>query len=186
MLLRASKAAALVAETSPLVQALINRGISAASARRLVSKSSDKTVEEKIALFDWLTSRKDVRVQKSPAGFLYRAITEDFPLPEDYQRVLHANEKARTSKVVQISRSAPKAKPSSPEVQSDRSALDRFWNSLSVDEQNRIEGELVKNASPFQREHYQEGRKERGPIFRIVRQSIIDEYVRKTLGQPST
>lgn len=175
---RAQKGISSTLESSPLVQSLIDRGLSAASARRLVAQTKAEKIEEKLALLDWLVSRKDTRVQKNKAGFLYRAITEDFPLPEDYRKSLQPQKTSTQSsppKNVSLIATAPQR----PEA--DRSGIDAYWNSLHSEEQQRIEIELVKNASPFQRQHYLDGQKERGPLFRVVRQSIIDEYVRKLL-----
>jgi hypothetical protein len=176
---RASKTTARLAESSPLVQALVERGISAPSARRIASQSASTKVEEKIALVDWLSVRRDPRVQKNPSGFLYRAITEDFPLPEDYRRTQQPK-KASPPKVVSLTRPAVPPKPSTEA--SDRSAIETFWKALPPEEQNRIEAELVLAATPFQKQHYQDGQKARGPLFQIVRQSIIDDYVRKMLS----
>ena len=175
---RASKATAALAESSPLVQALIDRGISAPSARRIASQTASAKVEEKIALVDWLSARNDSRVQKNRAGFLYRAITEDFPLPEDYRKT--QQQKQPQTKVVSINRRAVAPKP--PTEVSDRADIETFWNSLSAEERNRIEADLVLTATPFQKQHYQDGQKERGPLFQVVRQSIIDDYVRKMLS----
>jgi len=176
---RASKATAALVESSPLVQALIDRGISAPSARRIASQTGSTKVEEKIALVDWLSARNDPRVQKNRAGFLYRAITEDFPLPEDYRKT-QQQKKQPQAKVVSINRRPITPRP--PTELSDRSAIETFWNSLSAEERNRIEAELVLKATPFQKQHYQDGQKERGPLFQVVRQSIIDDYVRKLLA----
>lgn len=65
----------------------------------------------------------------------------------------------------------------------DGAAIESFWNSLPAEERNRIEAELVLTATPFQKQHYQDGQKERGPLFQVVRQSIIDDYVRKVLAK---
>ena len=46
----------------------------------------------------------------------------------------------------------------------------------------RIERELVKAAPQVLRNSYIEGRKERGLLFKTVRQAIIDPYVRKQLA----
>jgi len=178
---KAGKNTALHAEQSPIVKALVERGISAASARRIAAQTTSEKVEEKIALVDWLSGRKDSRVQKNPAGFLYRAITEDFSMPEDYQGVIRAKAKQASSKVVPISRQLP-AQSAPPKVSTDRSAIDAFWNSIPGDEQKRIESELALNAPLFLRQSYQEGQQERGPLFQVVRQSIIDGYVRQELG----
>lgn len=178
---RANQGTLSPSETSPLVKALTDRGLSAASARKLVTQTSSAKIEEKISLVDWLSKRNDVRVQKNPAGFLYRAITEDFPLPEDFRKATQPK-KSAPAKIVPLVR---KADPKAAAEPSDRSAIDAYWKSLPVEEQDRIERELVKNATPFQRQHYQDGLKERGAIFRVVRQSIIDDYVKKILSKPA-
>ncbi len=183
VLTRASASEAKHLDDSPLVQALIDRGLSDASAARLVAQSSSQKVEEKIALFDWLVAKGDARVQKSRAGFLYRAITEDFPLPEDYQKARGAT--ARTTQRAPIPiRRIPASRP--PEqTNTDRDAIDQFWNSLPVEEQARIESDLAQKAPLFLRQQYAEGQKERGPIFQVVRQAMIDGYVRPILSKAS-
>jgi plasmid replication initiation protein len=180
---QATKATAQAAELSPIVHALVERGLSAPSARRIVAQTSSEKVEEKIALLDWLSKRNDPRVQKNRAGFLYRAITEDFALPEDYQGARRASAKSAAPKVLPLNRQVtrPTAPPAS-EVSADRGLIDNFWNSLPGDEQARIEHEIAKSAPPFLRHQYQDGVKKRGPLFEVVRQAIIDDYVRKVLS----
>lgn len=182
VLSRASKSAARLAETSPLVQKLVDRGLSAASARLIVARTDHAKVEEKISLVDWLSARNDSRVQKNPAGFLYRAITEDFSLPDDYRAANRPKEKPR-AKVVSINRGStiPQAIPSL----GDRNAIDSFWNALPVEERSRLEEDLVRDAPVFLRQNYEDGRRERGPLFQVVRQSIIDGHVKKILSQPA-
>jgi hypothetical protein len=165
---------------SPCVQALVDRGLSAASARRIVAQTNVQKVEEKIALVDWLAARKDTRVRKNPAGFLYRAITDDFPLPEDYQGTLRAKTKAAI-KVVPLRRQVVQSSAAA----TDRAAIDEFWNSIPLEDQERIEHDLVREAPLFLRQQYLEGQKERGLLFKTIRQAIIDEYVRKILAHGS-
>src|SRR5712691_24001 len=98
--IRAEKQTARALEDDPeLVKALVDRGVNRSSARSLVAHTEEAKVREKIALFDWLKARKDQRVGRSPAGFLYRSITEDFSLPEDY---LAATAQQPTNKVPKI------------------------------------------------------------------------------------
>lgn len=171
---REGKTTALPAEDSELVAALVERGVAQNSARVLVSGTEGGKVREKIALFDWLRARNDARVQRSPAGFLYRAISEDFSLPEDYLKAKAP--KASERKVIPIRR-----KPKVPEGVSDREAIDLFWKSLPEEEQARVEADLVASAPKFLRQQYLEGQKERGLLFLAVRQALIDEYVRSQL-----
>jgi hypothetical protein len=179
---KASKATAIKHETSGLAQDLIDRGISAGSARKLVAAHPEETTREKIQLFDWLRSKKDPRVQKNPAGFLYRSITDDFSLPDDYRAATAPKPKApqaRRAAAVAAVQSTP-VNPS-PAVNTDRLKIDEFWQTLPADEQEQIEAELVKTAPPFLRQQYIEGQKGRGLLFQTVRQAIIDDYVRSKL-----
>ena len=137
--------------------------MSRSSARKIVAEIEEGTIREKIALFDWLVSRKDPRVQKSPAGFLYRSITEDFSLPADYTKSLG---KPATSvrNIVPLQRQKPN-KEEKPKPASDREAIEHYWNSLGLEDQERIERELVTRAPRFHREQYLAGQKERGVLF---------------------
>jgi hypothetical protein len=165
-------------ELPELVVALRDRGLSLHSARRLVAREPEAKIREKLALFDWLQARKDERISKNPAGFLYRAITDDFSLPPDFVS-------ATTPKAKPIRNVVAIAKEPTPaaEAPKDRSAIDAFWNSIPVAEQERLEEELVAKAPRFLREHYMEGRQERGLLFQTVRQAIIDGYVRTAMIQ---
>jgi hypothetical protein len=175
-------AAQLVDEPSELVKALMERGVNRSSARTLVAQAEEKKVQEKIALFDWLSARKDARVQRSPAGFLYQSISQDFALPEDYvAEVAVRKPRSQNQKVVPLQRHTS-ASMEAHRPPSDRQTIDRFWNSLGAEEQRRPEEGLVERAPRFHREQYLEGRQERGLLFQAVRQAMIDDYVRTQLS----
>ena len=184
VLSRASKNAAEMIEVSPLVQSLIERGISANTANKLTRAVSAEKIQEKLGLVDWLSARNDARVQKNKAGFLYRAITDDFALPDDYRKAV-GDKKRQVAAVVPIRRIAPKPEERRSTT-ADRQPLEKFWNSIPSEEQQRIEAELLKTAPPFLRQQYVEGQKERGLLFRTVRQAIIDDYVRNELSKAGT
>jgi hypothetical protein len=174
--IRESKA---LAEDCPELQkAMIDRGISRNSAKSLATRISEEKIREKIALFDWLRSRNDTRVQRSPAGFLYRAIAEDFALPDDYRAATMPRTPVR--KVIPLRREAP-PQVQTPKEASDLEAIELFWSSIPSAEQDRIEDELVANAPKFLREQYMEGRQERGLLFQTVRRAMINGYVRSQL-----
>ena len=105
-----------------LVQALVDRGLSLPSSRRLVHGSDETKVREKIAMFDWLVARKDARVQRNPAGFLYRAISEDFQLPKDYVAAQAPARRVPPQSLPLYSQTAQREEPTAP---SDREAIDR-------------------------------------------------------------
>lgn len=175
------RGSALPEKTPELVTALVDRGISASSAKSLATAATAEQIHERIALFDWLCAKKDSRVQKSPAGFLYRAISENYALPEDYLAAVAKASPPSGRNVVPIRRTEERPERLSPEAQAEREAIDRYWAELSTEEQERIERELLLTAPKFYREQYAQGQKERGPLFKIVRQSLIDQHVRSVL-----
>jgi len=168
------------AKNQELVTLLVARGLTPKAAARVVGKSNESTVREKIALMDWLASKKDRRVERSPAGFLYRAITEDFPLPDDYRRELaKASERVKAASTPKPKRREDDAEVA--EANADRKRIADYWNSLPVEQQERIEKELVEKAPALMREHYLKGQQERGVLFQAFRQAMIDRYVREAL-----
>lgn len=165
-------------EATDLEKALIARGIAPASARALVSSFSEERIREKITFFDWLSEKSDVRVQRSAAGFLNKAISEDYKLPHDYQAARRKKTSVQVRKPTQAIRSE---EPPSPQLLAEREAIQSYWSSLSDEERERVETELVAKAQPFIREQYHHGREERGLLFQTIRQGLIDTYVRGVL-----
>lgn len=162
-----------------LLELLTARGLTARAAERLARAATEATIREKLGLLDWLISKKDRRVERSPAGFLYRSITEDFPLPDDYvrERVKQRKREQSSGRVTK----APRRAAAAAVEDSDRERLDQYWQSLGPEEQLRIEKQLVETAPPLMREHYVKGQQERGVLFQAFRQAMIDRYVRDLL-----
>jgi hypothetical protein len=160
-------------EAPEAVNELVKRGVKLASALAVWRQAGDAAVRERIALFDWLMAKKDPRVQKSPAGFLYQSIAENYPLPDDYRAATSVRAKGPERKVL-----AKESKPVESVQVSDRTGIDEFWNSLPAERRDAIEKELVAAAPRFLREQYMQGQQDGGLLFRTVRQSLIDGYVR--------
>ena len=164
-----------------LVNDLVSRGINRSSARTLVQQVEEEKVREKIALVDWLVAKKDGRVSRNAAGFLCRAISDDYELPPEYRSARQpAKEQRPERKLVPLQRHNPPGEQT-PSHSPDRDAIQAYWSALGPDEQQRIELELVERAPRFLREQYREGEKERGILFRAVRQAMIDGYVKERL-----
>lgn len=158
-----------------LVSELVDRGVSQSSAATLVRTIPEEKIREKLSFFDWMKAKNDPRIQRSPAGFLYRAIKDDFSPPEDYLRA--------TAKKPEPPKRKPVERPEpSSHLAAEHAAITKFWQDLSQAEQQRIEEELVAAAPPFLREQYLEGRQEQGLLFRTVRQAMINQYVKAQLA----
>lgn len=64
-----------------LSEMLSQRGVTAASAARLVRRHAEHFLREKIQVFDELIRRNDPRVSRNPAGYLVQSIRDDYQLP---------------------------------------------------------------------------------------------------------
>lgn len=171
----------------PLVSELTERGITRATARKLVEGYSDKLIEEKIELVDWLVERADKRVSNNPAGYLYRAIEEDYALPQGFEskeQKREKEEKKRKEEALRKAKEAKKERKLAAKQNSERELLDSFWNGLTEEEQAEFEDEAVKLADKFLSEQYRKGRGDQGLLFKTVRQSILDSHIRRKLQLP--
>ena len=171
----------------PLVTELTDRGITLATARKIVELHSEKLIQEKIEIVDWLVERTDKRVSNNPAGYLYRAIEEDYAAPQGFETKAQKREKEERKRKEEELRKAKEAKKErklAAKENSERELLDSFWNRLTQEEQKEFEEEAVKLADKFLSEQYRKGRGEQGLLFKTVRQSIIDSHIRRKLQLP--
>jgi len=76
-----------------LVKELEDRGLTSSAARTLASQYDEKRIKEKVEIFDYLTEKDDSRVNRNPAGWLRRAIEEDYQPPGEYHS--HLEREAR-------------------------------------------------------------------------------------------
>ncbi len=65
-----------------MVEELVQRGVTRESARTLASRYPAERIQEKIGLVDRLVQSKSPLVQRNPAGYLRRAIEEDYEVPQ--------------------------------------------------------------------------------------------------------
>ncbi len=72
------------ADRPPLVAELTARGVSAKTAQALVAECPADGLLLQLEAFDWLVAKKDKRVSKSPAGYLVKAIEDDFTRPAGF------------------------------------------------------------------------------------------------------
>lgn len=71
-------------ETNELERALITRGVTPATAHEIVEKHQAEHIQARIEAFDWLVSKKDRKVTKSPAGYLVKSIADGYTPPKGF------------------------------------------------------------------------------------------------------
>ena len=69
----------------PLVNELVNRGVTGTTAADLVRQYPADAIEAKLEVFDWLMEKQDKRVARSPAGYLVKSITDDYAAPKGFE-----------------------------------------------------------------------------------------------------
>jgi hypothetical protein len=81
-------------------QALQNFGISKSAADKLARNFPEELILEKLDLAQWLVSTGSSNVAKNPAGWLRKAIEEDYSPPRNYESP--RDKKARTERAAKI------------------------------------------------------------------------------------
>ena len=66
----------------PTVEMLVARGISRSAAEELAARFSEEHIQKHVDAFDQLCAEESPRIRRNPAGYLRRAIEEDYAIPE--------------------------------------------------------------------------------------------------------
>jgi len=77
---------------------LIERRITKATAKRLVNNYELKLIEQKIELLDYLKETDSPLVEKNPAGYLRKAIEEDYQPPKGFTTKAQREEKNKVER----------------------------------------------------------------------------------------
>ena len=143
---------ARAAEQSLLEKALIERGITPATAAELVGGFVEEHIQTRIDAFDWLAAKKDKRVSKNPAGYLADSIRKGYTPPKGFVSTAE-REKKRTAEQ-ERTRQAQEAKQRAEEMQkareeAEQSRIAAYLETLTADEREAFEAEAIANANPF-------------------------------------
>lgn len=74
----------LSGKESDMVEQLRQRGVTKTTAQKLVRSYPINQIQQQIEVFDWLKQQESALIGKNPAGFLRKAIEEDYQVPEEY------------------------------------------------------------------------------------------------------
>jgi hypothetical protein len=70
---------------------LIERGVAASSAVRLVREYPAELIEAKLQVFDQLVGSRDARISKNPAGYLIQSIRKNYSSPVGFPKTPHGS-----------------------------------------------------------------------------------------------
>lgn len=135
-----------------LERALIARGVTPATARDLTERHPPEHIQARIEAFDWLVTKKDRKVTKSPAGYLVKSIADGYVPPKGFESKADrekrlAAEADRTRKAEEAKRRAEEAERAREEAQQAR--ITSYLESLTAEQRDALQAEALARANPF-------------------------------------
>lgn len=142
--------AATEPEPSGLVAALIERGVTRATAAGLVERHPAARIAHKLEVFDWLTAQQDKRVARSPAGYLVTSVEQDYADPKGF--VPNAEREQRAAAQRARERDAAEAQRQERERDARERAKQQrdvaYWNALTEAERDALDAASRAQADP--------------------------------------
>jgi hypothetical protein len=160
-------------------QELIARGVTPATAKKLVTTYPPERIGSKIEVHDWLRANNGQRLSKNPAGYLVHSIRNDYAPPAgfaskaDREKMTRARHRKRSQVAERLARRKAEA---DARLDAQKDPILRYWNSLSPAEQERVRDAALADADSWLLERY-EGAKPH--LAKHFLQIIIDRYIEK-------
>ncbi len=180
---QSSTLAMIEPEPPALVTELINRGVTKVTASEMVQQHPAEAIAAKLEVFDWLTEKKDKRVEKSPAGYIVKSITDDYAAPKGFvsKAERQRRQEAKQAKDRQETEERRRKQREEAEERAQQQRDTAYWESLTADEQAELQAKADAEADPEQLAS------ETGPLKRMGQHIRRSAYIRAMLdGQEST
>ncbi len=142
---------------NPLMEKLVNRGVSKSTASDLVAECQAEAIALKLEQFDFLISRNDPKVSKSPSGYLVTSIRDDYAAPKGFitQAEQSRREEVKQAKALVIAEEKRRKREADSVELAENVAADAYWQTLSPEQQRQIEEKVLAQAGDVARETYQ-------------------------------
>lgn len=141
------------ASEHPLIRELVARGVTRDVARHLLTTHGEKRVADKLEVFDDLRSSASPLLSKNPAGFLRSSIEKDFAPPAGY--VSRSERQRRKKEELEAKQRRTEQEQAEQQLDQARQArFDALWSSLSEDERQTLEAQVLQGLHEFARKAY--------------------------------
>lgn len=166
----------------PLVDDLVNRGVTGTTAADLVRQYPADAIEAKLEVFDWLMEKQDKRVARNPAGYLVKSITDDYAAPKGFES--RATRQARAEAKRQADREVAEGRRRQQEQEArDRAILeevDASIKQMTPAERKVLEAEALATAAPEARQGYEEAPARYRAVLLL---GLLREHMARELGR---
>lgn len=163
---------------SLLVEELTSRGVSEATAHRLVEEFAEALIGEKLEVFDWLQQHKERSLVKNPAGWLVMSIRNDYAAPQGFRS---KREREAQEREHQWRRQAIQQRTQAQRTAQERqqTAVDNWLKALTSEEHQALEQEAMEHAEPIllRRLH----KTENETMRKALEQIIIRQYAARKM-----
>jgi hypothetical protein len=135
---------------SPLVAALDQRGLSGKTIAEILSHTSEATIQAQLECFDWLVERQDKRVAKSPAGYLARAILENWKLPKDFVPLAERQRQQEAKQARERATAEDRRRKQDADARDrrEKELVNGFWDGLNPDQKAEHDAAALALAGP--------------------------------------
>jgi hypothetical protein len=163
-------------DASALAEELIGRGVTRSRSEILVRRFSAAVIAEKIEVFDWRLAKDPRSLKSNPAGWLVKAIEDDYPRPSGFE------DKASREARLQRERSAvDESQRKRDEVRRrdrDREAISAHLAKLRPDQLATLQAEALASASEETRREY-----ESPSLAPSLRKALLSVLIREFVGE---
>ena len=165
-----------VEEVTPLEGRLVGHGITRAQARKLVAEIAGTRIQTQLDVLEFLLAKGGEVAPANRAGWLVKAISEDYSTPRGFKSHEQLTEEAR-QRAEKARVKEGQARLKKAEQESQRAREDENWEK----DRARVQRHLT-SLSPAAREELEEAALAASPLRRMVisakvRQATIDNFV---------
>ncbi len=99
-------------------------------------------------MFDWLASKHDKRIEKSPAGYLVKSITDDYATPKGFtsRAERKAKEEAKQAQERQAAEQRRQEREETARDKAEKQAINAYWDSLTPEQQAGLDAAAIAQA----------------------------------------
>ncbi len=172
-------------ESPPLLKALVQRGVSRAKAEDLIRQHTRERIQQKLEIFDWMGERKDKRIGKNPAGWLVKAIEDDYAVPNGFESKedREAREEAQRERDRQAAEEVQHRRADQKRQAEEAKAVDAYLARLTPDDRAILEAEAIASSPDDVRRNLED------PELALLRNSLkkmcLRTYIAEKIKQES-
>lgn len=133
------------APEDPAVEGLVRRGVTRARAEDLTRRHPSVRIAEKLEIFDWKLAKYPAGMKRNPAGWLVKAVEDDYPAPRGFES--RAQREALFERGREAAEESRRAKAEARRRDRAGQAIDESIARLAPDEKAALEAEAIAAAS---------------------------------------